>query len=231
MQLHLKDLPAQERPRERLLQFGAESLSLQELLEIVLAQGSQRSNVLQISHNLLSRYGSLEKLRSSQLNDLYQIPGVGKAKAAQLHAVIELGRRLFIEEVMPPKASIFDSSKAHSLVSSFLRDKKQEHVMLFCLDARMRLIAKPEVLFKGTLNSSVLHAREVFASAIKNHSALIILAHNHPSGSAEPSGQDLETTKSIIAAGKIMDIPLLDHIVIGGGNYYSFRVANPELFD
>ncbi len=231
MSFYLKDLPALERPRERLLQSGAGSLSLFELFEIIFSQGSKKNNVFQISNNLLAQYGSLAQMRQATIQELCQIQGIGEAKAAQLHAAIELGRRLFAENNTPKSGAILDTNHASKLALSYLKDKKKEHLLLFCLDSRSRLIVRPQIISVGTLNSSLVHQREVFDCAIRNHAAQIMLAHNHPSGDFTPSFEDFETTKNIALAGNIMGINLLDHIVIGADNFSSIRVANPEIFD
>lgn len=230
MTFNLKDLPISERPRERLFKFGASSLSLQELFELIFSQGGSKFNVSEISRGLLSKYNNLEQLYSSCMRELCQVPGIGKAKASQLHAAIELGKRLFAESSVPKSEPIFDSNQAFNLALSFLKNKKKEHLMLFSLDSRFRLIAQPEILSIGTLDSSLVHPREVFNAAIKNCASQIMLAHNHPSGCSDPSSQDFEATKNIASAGKIIGIYLLDHIVIGSNSFTSIRTMRSQLF-
>ncbi|TSC65409.1 MAG: DNA repair protein RadC [Candidatus Doudnabacteria bacterium Gr01-1014_77] len=227
----IQDLPKSERPRERLESLGCVSLSLRELLEIVMAKGSGNSSVLTVAQDLVSKYPSLESLHQASLKDLQQIKGVGFAKAAQIQAALELGRRLHLESTKPLSKSIFNVLEAYKMCSGYLRHKKKEHLMLFCLDSRMRLCSEPEVISIGNLVGSLIHPREVFEAAIKAHAAQMLLAHNHPSGSSTPSDPDIEVTKQIYDAGKLMGIELVDHIVVCADEYTSIREFAPDLFD
>ncbi len=219
----IQDLPEFERPRERLAALGPSSLSLQELLQIVMAKGSGKDSVLTVAQVLISKFSSLEGLHQASLKELQQIKGVGLAKAAQIKAALELGSRLSLEKPKARSRSIFNVLEAYKMCSGFLRHRKKEHLMLFCLDSRMRLCAEPELVSVGTLVASLIHPREVFEVAIRSHAAQILLAHNHPSGSSIPSDPDIAVTKQIHEAGRLMGIDLVDHIVIGLDEYTSIR--------
>lgn len=226
----IQDLPKFERPRERLEALGPSSLSLQELLQIVMAKGSGKDSVLTVAQELISKYPSLEKLHQASLKELQEIKGVGLAKAAQIQAALELGSRLHLESNKPRSKSIFNVLEAYRMCAGYLRHRKKEHLMLFCLDSRMRLCAEPEVISIGTLVGSLIHPREVFGTAIKSNAAQILLAHNHPSGSSTPSDPDIKVTKQIYEAGKLMGIDLVDHIIVGVDEYTSIREYAETIF-
>lgn len=226
----IHDLPKYERPRERLYSLGSASLSLPELLEIILAQGSTKGSVFNIAHSLLSRFSSLAALSGASLKDIQEIKGIGYAKAAQIKAALELGRRFGMEQLDVKSGNIFNPLQAYKISRLYLKDKKKEHLLLFCLDARSRLISEPEIVSVGTLDSSLIHPREVFDIAIKNYSARIMLAHNHPSGSSAPSEPDIHVTRQIWEAGNIIGIELLDHIVVAADEFSSIRELNPGVF-
>jgi DNA repair protein RadC len=231
MRFTLNDLPVFERPRERLHIFGAESLSMQELLEIIMSKGCAAGSVHKISQNLIFHYHNLQNLNQASVQDLCKINGIGSAKATQIKAAFELGKRLYAENSKPKQDSILTSIDAYKMSLYYLAHKNKEHLLLFCLDVHCRPITKPEILSVGVLDCSLVHPREIFSSAIKNNSAKIILAHNHPSGVSTPSKQDIEVTRQIYEAGRIMGIELLDHIVLGKNEYASIRQQNPETFE
>jgi DNA repair protein RadC len=226
----IQDLPQFERPRERLYSLGTASLSLPELLEVILAQGSNKRSVLNLAHSILIKFKSLSELYSASLQDLQSIKGIGYAKAAQIKAALELGKRFTQEENKNTRQGVFNSLQAYKIANSYLKDKNKEHLMLFCLDARLRLVTEPEVVSMGTLDASLIHPREIFDVAIKTHASRIMLAHNHPSGSSLPSDSDIEVTKQVYDAGKIMGIELLDHIVTGSDEYTSIRELHNNIF-
>jgi DNA repair protein RadC len=230
MSFTVRDLPVYDRPRERLCAFGSGSLSVQELIAIVVSSGSPKRSVLNITQDLLSHFDSLNKLNLASIKELCAVPGIGKATAARIKAVLELGSRFKAEEYKPKSSEILNSEAAYQAVSSYLRGKKKEHLILFCLDVRNRLITEPEVVSVGTLDCSVVHPREVFSSAIKNLASKIIIAHNHPSESSNPSAQDLEITKQLWEAGNVLGIPLVDHLVITSKHYCSIRERYPDTF-
>lgn len=231
MQLRVRDLPNNERPRERLSTLGAHSLSLRELLEIILGQGGGASSVLKMSEELVKGHGNVSKLDAASVAELCQIKGVGFSKACQIKAAFELGKRFYREDVAPNLGSALTPLEAYKLCRNYLKDKKKEHLMLFCLDVRGKLISHPETISIGTLDCSLVHSREIFSVAMKNYASRILLAHNHPSGATEPSDGDLEATRKVFEAGNIIGIPLLDHIIIGSFSYTSLREQNPEVFE
>lgn len=228
--MKLQDLPIKERPRERGMLYGLQALSLRELLCIVISQGSKEAPVSDIVDELLLRYKTVQDLDRATVQELCRVRGLGKAKAVQLQTALELGKRWGAEVIDTPTHLIHDSSDAYDLARRYLKGKKKEHLLLFTLNARYGIIGKPEVLSIGTLDSSLIHQREVFSYALSVHASRIIIAHNHPSGSNIPSIQDLEATSAIVKAGEVMGIPLLDHIVVSDNGYSSIRETNPELF-
>ena len=230
MNFTIRDAPIYERPRERLAALGPGSLSLQELIQIILSQGSRKGSVVYVAQALVKKYATLHGLHQASVIDLCQIPGIGYAKAIQIKAALELGIRLQNELDLPKSSEIVNSKEAYKVARSYLEHKIKEQVMLFNLDVHGRLINTPEILSVGILDSSLIHPREIFNAAISNHAAKIILAHNHPSGDSSPSVQDIEITGQIFEAGMILGIPLVDHLVIGNNEYNSIRELEPELF-
>lgn len=231
MSFTIRDLPTVDRPRERLHSFGASSLSLQELIDVILGHGGSSSgSVSDITREILTKYKSLEDLDNASISDLRGVKGVGYVKAIQIKAAFELGKRLQLEYVQPKSGNIFNSKDAFLLTERYLKNEKKEHLLLFCLDSRSRLISEPQTLSIGTLDASLIHPREIFVSAIKNYASRVILAHNHPSGSSVPSPADLEVTRQVVSAGKIVGIPLLDHIVVGKNEYSSIGQLSPDIF-
>src|SRR3990167_1256709 len=213
----IKTLPPQERPRERLTRFGAESLSTIELLAILLGSGTQHRSVLQLSASLLSHFQSLRALSEASLQELQEVKGIGLAKAIQLQALFALMQRK--EEVAYP---LLDApTKVYASICTELEGQKTEVLLVLLRDVRRRLIHR-EILSKGTLNELLLHPREVFHTAIKHRAHSVIIAHNHPSGDPTPSQRDCEMTQILMAAGRVVGIPLADHLVIGKGGYVSF---------
>ncbi len=227
----IRDLPKTERPRERLQSLGVSSLSLQELLQIIIGQGSSNGSVEEITRNITLNFRSLAVLFNASLEDLLAVPGVGLSKACQIKAALELGKRMQLEVNLPKSGSVLNSFNAFQLAQKYLQHKKKEHLLLFSLDVRGRLICEPEVLSVGTLDGSLIHPREVFGSAISNRAARILLAHNHPSGESQPSDADIAVTNQVYQAGKIIGIPLIDHIVLGAVDYVSISERNPEAFE
>ncbi len=217
----LKDLPEEERPRERLLKFGSESLSIQELLQIILRSGSRGESVSNLSQKLLSHFGNLNKLLEASIEELMEVKGVGLAKAAQIKAVYEIVRRYnsYIEKSKELK-KIMSPQDVFKFVKGKLKDYKKEHFYIVALNTRNQVISEISV---GTLNASLVHPREVFAEAIKSRANSIILVHNHPSGDLTPSEDDLKITKTLIEGGKILNIEILDHIIISENSYFSFK--------
>ena len=216
----IHDLPKEERPRERVVKFGEQALSVQELLQLILGRGIAGESVVVTAQKLLSQFGSLQKLSEASIEELSSIKGIGLAKAAQIKAVFEIGRRLSTQ-ILPYKSKeLTDPEKVYRLIKSKLKDYHKEHFYVIALDSRNHSIAEVSV---GSLNASIAHPREVFAEAIKNKAASVIFVHNHPSGDPEPSEGDLVVTKRLVEAGKILEIEVVDHIIITNNNFLSFK--------
>jgi len=214
----IKDMPIQDRPRERLLKHGAKSLNTYELLAILLRTGTKNDSVIDVSKRLVYELNHLSDLKEMTVMELQKFKGIGKTKAITLKAALELGRRVMEEQnemiqISSPKA-------VYELLKYDLRDLKQEVLVVLYLDLKTNLIAKKEV-FRGSLNQSLVHPREIFKYAVKYSAYQIILVHNHPSGDPTPSNQDIQLTKAVKKAGEMMQIHLLDHIIIGYQSYQS----------
>lgn len=214
------DLPADERPRERLVKFGEQALSAQELLQLLLGRGIAGESVVVTAQKLLSRFGSLQKLAEASIEELSETKGIGLAKAAQIKAAFEIGRRLSTQ-ISPYKSKeITSPEKVYRLIKSKLKDYHKEHFYIIVLNSRNWSVAEVSI---GSLNASIVHPREVFAEAIKNRAASVIFAHNHPSGNPEPSEDDLVITKRLVEAGKILGIEIADHIIVTQNGFFSFK--------
>jgi DNA repair protein RadC len=216
----MHDIPDGERPRERLLTHGADSLSSAELLAIILRTGTAQENVLHLAERILARYQGLAGLAGASPADLAQVNGLGQAKIAQIMAAVEIGRRIMAHQP-DARPRIETAADAARLVMDMGR-LPQEHVRVMLLDSGRRLIAMPTV-YIGTLNVSVLRVAEVYREAITRNSPALILIHNHPSGDPAPSPEDVEITRTLIAAGNLLDITLLDHLIIGDQEWVSLK--------
>jgi DNA repair protein RadC len=215
------DLPKPERPRERLQKFGAEALSAQELLALVIGRGIPKKSVMNIAQELLVKFGNIKAISQATIEELSQIKGIGLAKAAQIKACFELGRR----EELEPELKNFDIKDPETVVKAVragIKDKAKEHFKLILLNPRNKIVGISTISI-GTLNASLVHPREVFKDAIKHNAASIVLAHNHPSGDPDPSEDDLTITKRLIEAGKILGIEVMDHIIIAKNGFLSFK--------
>jgi len=216
----IHDLPVEERPRERLVKFGEQALSVQELLQLILGRGIAGESVAVTAQKLLTQFGNLQKLSDASIEELSLTKGIGPAKAAQIKAVFEIGRRFSTQTVPYKSKELTDPEKVYRLIKSRLKDYAREHFYIIPLNSRNYSIAEVSV---GSLNASIVHPREVFAEAIKNKAASVIFAHNHPSGDPEPSEEDLVITKRLVEAGKIMDIEVLDHVIVAKDAFFSFK--------
>jgi DNA repair protein RadC len=219
----IHDLPKDERPRERLVKFGEQALSAQELLQLILGRGIAGESVAVTAQKLLSHFGSLQKLSEASIEELSSVKGIGLAKATQIKAAFEIGRRLSTQVPAYKSKELTDPEKVYRLIKSKLKDYHKEHFYIIALNSRNYSIAEVSV---GSLNASVVHPREVFGEAISQNAASVILVHNHPSGDPEPSEDDLEITKRIVEAGKIMGIDVLDHIIITKTKAFSLKEEN-----
>jgi len=216
----IHDLPKEERPRERLVKFGEQALSSQELLQIILGRGVAGESVAVTAQKLLSQFGSLQKLAEAGIEELSSIKGIGLAKATQIKAAFEIGRRLSTQTPAYKSKELTDPEKVYQLIKSKIKDYHKEHFYIIALNSRNHSIAEVSI---GSLNASIVHPREVFAEAIKSKAASVIFAHNHPSGDPEPSEDDLEMTKRLVEAGKILGIEVVDHIIITKTGFVSFK--------
>ena len=219
----IHDLPADERPRERLVRFGEQALSIQELLQLILGRGVAGESVAVTAQKLLTHFGSLQKLSEASIEELSSIKGIGLAKATQIKAVFEISRRLSTQTPIYKSKELTDPGKVYRLVKSKLKDYHREHFYIIVLNSRNYSVAEVSV---GSLDASIVHPREVFAEAIKNKAASVIFVHNHPSGDSEPSEGDLMVTKRLVDAGKILGIEVTDHIIITKNGFLSFKEKN-----
>lgn len=217
----VKELPLDDRPREKLLMRGAQSLSDAELVAILLRTGKKGKSVIEIARELISSEGNLAMLATKTVDSLQRISGIGKDKAATLAAAFELSRRILSQPKWFANKKITSPQDIAEIFIPILRDDNKEKFIVVCLSSANKII-KHETISIGNLNSSVVHPREVFKVAIDNSSASIILIHNHPSGNPEPSNEDIRITKKIVETGKIMEIPVFDHLIIAGETYTSF---------
>ncbi len=219
--LRIMDLPENERPREKLLKYGAETLSNGELIAIILRTGSSSEDILNLSNRVLKETGGLNGLLASDAHEFLSLKGIGAAKAAQLMALAEISKR-FRTFRSGEDYKITQPKDAAELLMEDMRYLKQEHLKVIMLNTKNTVITVKSVSV-GSLNSSIVHPREVFCEAIKKSSASIIISHNHPSGDPSPSSEDISLTQRIKESGKLLGIELLDHIIIGNGNYVSLK--------
>jgi DNA repair protein RadC len=217
----IADLPAEERPRERLARLGPQALSTAELLAILLRVGVPGENAVQVGQRLLSAFKSLAGMHRAPFEDLCLQRGIGKAKAAQIKAAIELGQRLRVESP-DERATINSPTDAAAQVAYDMSALEQEHLRVILLDSRNHVLDIIEV-YKGSVNSSQVHVGELFKPAIRRNAPALIVVHNHPSGDPTPSPDDVAITRSIVQAGKLLDVEVLDHMVIGLGKWVSMK--------
>ncbi|MCB9206192.1 MAG: DNA repair protein RadC [Ignavibacteriales bacterium] len=218
--LKVKDLPFDDRPREKLILKGPQSLSDSELIAILLRTGTKGKSVVELAQMLLNE-DNLAILATRSVESFTKSNGIGKDKAATIAAAFELARRVKISEKWFSKKKITSPQDVAEIFIPLLRDEIKEKFIVVCLNSSNQII-KFETISIGNLNSSIVHPREVFKVAIDNNSANIFLVHNHPSGNLEPSREDIQITKKLVDAGNIFDIKILDHLIIGGEAYTSF---------
>ncbi|MEX1012583.1 MAG: DNA repair protein RadC [Waddliaceae bacterium] len=217
----IQDLPESERPRERLVQLGAEAMSTAELIAVILGSGTKDKPVLKLAQEIVSLFGSVEELAEATIEEFCQIKGLGLAKAIQLRACFGLGKRL-LRGKTNFRSKIATPDDAFRLANEFFQGEKRELFVVILLDTKGCLI-KQEIVSMGTLSQSIIHPREVFYPAIRHKAASVILAHNHPSGDPTPSKDDYDVTNALIKVAQIIDIPIHDHVIIGSQNYISLR--------
>lgn len=217
----IKEMPIEDRPRERLIHFGVEALSNEELIAILLRTGEKSLSVIDLSKEVLYHLSSLHDLKSITIHELMLIKGIKEAKAATLIAAIELGKR--VQSLKPtPKIIIHSAHDVYHLCAPHMSHLMQEHFMVLYISTKSELITK-ETIFVGTINQTLIHPREIFKLAIKVSAAAILLVHNHPTGDATPSKADLEATQTIMNASYIVGIDVIDHIIIGHHEFYSVK--------
>jgi DNA repair protein RadC len=217
----ITDLAESERPRERLARLGPQSLSNAELIAILLRVGVPGENAVQVGQRLLQTFGGLGGLHRATFEEVCAQHGIGEAKAAQIKAAIELGRRLTLEspEEQPVITSPADAAR---LVQYEMSALEQEELRVLLLDTRNR-VQKISTVYRGSLNSSQVRVGEVFKEAIRSNAAAVIVVHNHPSGDPSPSPEDVAITRAIREAGELLDVKVLDHLVIGHGRFVSLK--------
>ncbi len=221
----LKEIPKIDRPRERLINFGAESLSNEELLSILLKTGTKDVSVKELASTILNKIGEINKLNEINYHILSSIQGVGSAKACTLLAVVELSKRITRKNASLNNVIIKSADIAFDYFRYIFKDQKQEYFYVIYLDNKKRVIEN-KLLFKGTLNQSIVHPREVFKSACILSASSIICVHNHPSGNVEPSKEDINLTKRLSEIGILMGIKVVDHLIISDDKYFSFLENN-----
>jgi DNA repair protein RadC len=219
--LTIHDYPVSERPRERLQYYGAAALSNAELLAILLRVGSPGENVVALSTRVLKEFGGLPGLAKASFGELTTLKGVSTAKAAQLKAALELGRRLLLSspDIRPQISSPADAA---NLVMLDMGSREQENLCTILLDTKNRVLSTPTI-YVGNVNSSIIRVAEVFREAVRENATAIIVAHNHPSGDPTPSPEDVQVTRVIIEAGTLLGIEVLDHLIIGHQRYTSLK--------
>ncbi len=218
----MRDMPVPERPRERLIRYGADKLSGEELLAVLISRGTAGVPVREIAYQLLIRFGSIVGVGEATIEELKQVEGIGTAKACQIKAAFELARR-FQEGLAPTQGESLTTPEAIvRLVKPRLLERKKECFFTLLLDSRHRHIRTEQVSI-GSLDTTLAHPREVFDAAVHDHAPAVVVVHNHPSGDPTPSEDDIRLTKRLNEAGKVLGINLLDHIIIAGEKFYSFR--------
>ncbi len=217
----IRDMPEGERPRERLAKYGADTLSNPELIAILLRTGMKGESVLNMSYRLISEFEGLEKMGRASFSDLCSLNGISEAKACQLLAAFELGRRLV--SLSPEERTTINSPRdVYNLLGADMRYREQEHLRVLLVSTNSEVVDNLEI-YKGTVNSAAVRVAEVLRPAIRENCPSIIVVHNHPSGDPSPSGPDIMITRQIKQAAELMDIELLDHIVIGGRSFVSMK--------
>lgn len=223
--INFKNIPESDKPRERLYQYGSENLSDEELISIILKTGTKGISVKEVSLKLLENVGDIRRLKDIGINTLMGINGIGRVKAIEIKAAIELGRRIYIENNKLSGVILNNSLKIYEYFKDLVGNKKQEYFYTVYVDTKGRYIDK-KCLFVGTINNSIVHPREIFKEAYLLSANGIICIHNHPSGDPTPSKEDMMITRKIKEIAMIHGIRLVDHLIVGVNSYYSFYEDN-----
>ena len=223
----VRDMPLSERPRERLLRMGSENMGLVELLAIIIRTGTRGESVLMTAQKLLSEFGNLQSIAQASVAEICRVRGIGEAKAIEIKAALELGKRLYDPDYGPDEQGkpVQTPEEAYKSMQSKLRGKKKEHFYILCLNTRGRVNDTRQVSI-GNLDSSLVHPREVFKDAISTYASTVIFVHNHPSGDLEPSAEDINLTRRLVEAGELLGIPVIDHIIVSDKGYISLKSRN-----
>ncbi len=216
----VKHWPEDERPRERLMMHGPSTLSEAQLLAIIIRNGRAGRSAVDVGRELLERFGSLVGIEQAGINEICEVQGIGPAKAAQIKAAVELGRRY--QKPTLAGASFCSSSDVAAYYRPRMKDFKKETFRCALLDTKNKII-REEVVSVGSLSASLVHPRDTFKAAVRESAAAVIFIHNHPSGDVKPSQEDILLTRRLIQAGEVIGIQVLDHIIIGDGAHFSFR--------
>lgn len=225
MNIMMKDIPISERPRERLLKYGPSSLSNEELLSIILKTGTKNKSVRILAIELLKEINNIKDLNDITINRLVSIKGIGITKAIEVLSSIELGKRIYLDNEELKMIKMTNPQTVFQYTKYLFQNKKQEHFYCLYFDTKQKLIEK-KLLFIGTINKSIVHPREVFKYAYLLSASSIVCIHNHPSNDLIPSKEDILLTDALVNIGYIQNIPILDHIIVGNYNYYSFNEHN-----
>ncbi|MDQ3099524.1 MAG: DNA repair protein RadC [bacterium] len=218
----IHDMPHAERPRERMVSYGAEVLSATELLALVLGSGLRGESVFITSQKLLSQFGSLTGVLNASLADLMAMRGLGPAKATQLKACMEIARRVRNGDAVANAMVVMRPLDVYKIVRATIAQEAKEHFVVLSFDIRNRYLGS-DTIGVGILNANLIHPRETFEAAIRRHAAQVILSHNHPSGDCTPSDEDIDITKRLMDAGKILGIEVVDHVIVSRHEYFSFK--------
>lgn len=217
----IRELPASERPRERLARLGPQAISNTELLSIVLRTGNGEENALHLAQRLLVTFNGIPGLAHASINELTKIKGIGNVKAIEIQAALALGRRL-MTATQAERPMVSSPADAANLLMPEMCHLEQEHLRTILLDTRNKVLGTPTI-YVGSLNSTTIRIGEIFKQGIRENAAALIIAHNHPSGDPSPSPEDVATTRRLIDAGKLLDMEILDHVIIGHQRYVSLK--------
>lgn len=217
----IRDVHIADRPRERLIRQGAASLSNQELVAILLRTGTKEESVLLLANRILNSFDKIQDLKNATVEEMMAVKGIGQAKAVQLLAAAEIGKRIYRRH-SEGRYVIKSPEDAAAYLMTDMSSLLQEHFVVLFMNVKNEVLHK-QTIFIGSLNSSIVHPREIFREAVKRSAASIIVSHNHPSGNPSPSPEDIEVTKRLVEAGSIMGIELLDHIIIGDHRFISLK--------